>query len=425
MKNPVTGGWRLTLPVRPKQREPIELRAFLDRVARCSRETWSYAPASRDAERRPDRARERAATIAAAARCRADRLLQDWKEAHDRAHAYLAALGVPRGGARGARAATRPCARAVDAADGSRRGDAIARRCAHARELVRAAAAPGRRSRRPSLPRAGALGDARAGRRGRALPPRRRRATPPLARRAWSPSRSSAALAARLIGRAPAAGRHRRAARRSPRQRRAARLAVDARRAPPPASCCSAPGADPDHRRQRLHGERAAAPGRHAGSRSRSSSSSARSSAGSRSASGRRCSASACWRAAATASRSRACRRRSPRERRRRIDAGAARTAIVMPICERAGRARVRRPAGHPPLARSAPARSTHFHFFVLSDTHDPEHRGRARRRRGPLVPRGARLRPHLLPPPASARSSARAATSPTSAAAGARATAT
>ena len=43
VKNPVTGGWRLTFQVKPKKREPIELRAFLDEHGDALTETWSYA----------------------------------------------------------------------------------------------------------------------------------------------------------------------------------------------------------------------------------------------------------------------------------------------------------------------------------------------------------------------------------------------
>ncbi len=42
VKNPVTGGWRLTFQVRPKGREPVELRAFLDKGGDTLTETWSY-----------------------------------------------------------------------------------------------------------------------------------------------------------------------------------------------------------------------------------------------------------------------------------------------------------------------------------------------------------------------------------------------
>jgi glucans biosynthesis protein len=42
VKNPVTGGWRLTFQVRPKRKEPIELRAFLDKGTITLTETWSY-----------------------------------------------------------------------------------------------------------------------------------------------------------------------------------------------------------------------------------------------------------------------------------------------------------------------------------------------------------------------------------------------
>ncbi len=43
VKNPATGGWRLSFQARPKQREPIELRAFLDKGGQTLTETWSYA----------------------------------------------------------------------------------------------------------------------------------------------------------------------------------------------------------------------------------------------------------------------------------------------------------------------------------------------------------------------------------------------
>ncbi len=43
VKNPVTGGWRLTFQVRPKGRDPIELRAFLDKGGETLTETWSYS----------------------------------------------------------------------------------------------------------------------------------------------------------------------------------------------------------------------------------------------------------------------------------------------------------------------------------------------------------------------------------------------
>ena len=41
IKNPVTGGWRLTFQVRPKKKEPVELRAFLDKGGEALTETWS------------------------------------------------------------------------------------------------------------------------------------------------------------------------------------------------------------------------------------------------------------------------------------------------------------------------------------------------------------------------------------------------
>ena len=43
VKNPHTSGWRLTFQVRPKQREPLELRAYLDQGNTVLSETWSYA----------------------------------------------------------------------------------------------------------------------------------------------------------------------------------------------------------------------------------------------------------------------------------------------------------------------------------------------------------------------------------------------
>jgi len=42
VKNPVTGGWRLTFQARPKKREPLELRAFLEQDGEALTETWSY-----------------------------------------------------------------------------------------------------------------------------------------------------------------------------------------------------------------------------------------------------------------------------------------------------------------------------------------------------------------------------------------------
>jgi glucans biosynthesis protein len=42
LKNPNTGGWRLTFQVRPKRREPLELRAFIDEAGEALTETWSY-----------------------------------------------------------------------------------------------------------------------------------------------------------------------------------------------------------------------------------------------------------------------------------------------------------------------------------------------------------------------------------------------
>ncbi|HUI25125.1 MAG TPA: glucan biosynthesis protein, partial [Candidatus Kryptonia bacterium] len=42
VKNPFSGGWRLTFQVRPKKKEPVELRAFLDKGGETLTETWSY-----------------------------------------------------------------------------------------------------------------------------------------------------------------------------------------------------------------------------------------------------------------------------------------------------------------------------------------------------------------------------------------------
>lgn len=42
VKKPGTGEWRLTFQVRPKRKEPIELRAFLDKGDSTLTETWSY-----------------------------------------------------------------------------------------------------------------------------------------------------------------------------------------------------------------------------------------------------------------------------------------------------------------------------------------------------------------------------------------------
>jgi glucans biosynthesis protein len=41
VKNPVTGGWRLTFQIRPLKGDPVELRAFLDQGGNSLSETWS------------------------------------------------------------------------------------------------------------------------------------------------------------------------------------------------------------------------------------------------------------------------------------------------------------------------------------------------------------------------------------------------
>jgi len=43
VKNPHVDGWRLTFQIKPKRRDPIELRAFLDQGNETLTETWSYA----------------------------------------------------------------------------------------------------------------------------------------------------------------------------------------------------------------------------------------------------------------------------------------------------------------------------------------------------------------------------------------------
>ena len=41
VKNPVTGGWRLTFQIKPLRSDPVELRAFLDQGGNSLTETWS------------------------------------------------------------------------------------------------------------------------------------------------------------------------------------------------------------------------------------------------------------------------------------------------------------------------------------------------------------------------------------------------
>jgi len=43
VQNPSIGGWRLSFHVRPRTKEPIELRAFLEAGGQALTETWSYA----------------------------------------------------------------------------------------------------------------------------------------------------------------------------------------------------------------------------------------------------------------------------------------------------------------------------------------------------------------------------------------------
>ena len=42
IKNPVTGGWRLSFQVKPKTGKPLELRAFLEKGGSALTETWTY-----------------------------------------------------------------------------------------------------------------------------------------------------------------------------------------------------------------------------------------------------------------------------------------------------------------------------------------------------------------------------------------------
>ncbi|MGH7821093.1 MAG: glucan biosynthesis protein [Candidatus Binatia bacterium] len=42
IKNPITGGWRLSFQVRPKDDDPLDLRAFLQKGTDTLTETWSY-----------------------------------------------------------------------------------------------------------------------------------------------------------------------------------------------------------------------------------------------------------------------------------------------------------------------------------------------------------------------------------------------
>jgi glucans biosynthesis protein len=42
IRNPVTGGWRLVLQLKPPDDDPVELRAFLRHGANAVSETWSY-----------------------------------------------------------------------------------------------------------------------------------------------------------------------------------------------------------------------------------------------------------------------------------------------------------------------------------------------------------------------------------------------
>ena len=74
-----------------------------------------------------------------------------------------------------------------------------------------------------------------------------------------------------------------------------------------------------------------------------------------------------------------------------------------MPICNEDVGARVRGPARDLRVAGAHAASCAHFDFFVLSDTQRSRHARRRSRRLACAVPRGRRLRSHLLslaPPP-------------------------
>jgi glucans biosynthesis protein len=42
-KNPVTGGWRVTFQIKPRDERPVELRAYLKHRGNVLTETWSSA----------------------------------------------------------------------------------------------------------------------------------------------------------------------------------------------------------------------------------------------------------------------------------------------------------------------------------------------------------------------------------------------
>jgi glucans biosynthesis protein len=42
VKNPATGGWRLSFQLRPLRNDPVELRAYLAEGDNVLTETWSY-----------------------------------------------------------------------------------------------------------------------------------------------------------------------------------------------------------------------------------------------------------------------------------------------------------------------------------------------------------------------------------------------
>ena len=193
-----------------------------------------------------------------------DRLLQDWKQAHERALAYLAALGVPR-----ARARRRWRAQAVERAvhrapTGSPDGDAIAETLRALRALLvgarsrSIAGAAARRHRRVRSPGACAAADGAV-----ASDAARRRAAAACARSpvvdaaAHPPPMVPERIERRFVRRlfdACRGGAARAGAARAHASSRAAAPppAVDPRRAPPPPAARRS-WSDPEHRRQRLH----------------------------------------------------------------------------------------------------------------------------------------------------------------------------
>ena len=354
-----TGGWRLTFQIAPEEATSrSSCGPICDQGGEALTETWSYCchPVSHGGGRTAgggaaETCAHRGSPFGRPGCCRIG-------EARTSAPArYLAALGrrddgdvrrlaadaVPTRGSRAwergstAMRATLAALRGSSQRDRAR-GDAVRARSSHWR--LRASSSRVRR-RRVDCP--GACGDA--------CPCDRR------------PMRSRADRAA--VPGATCDGDLRRATPR-PRAVRAAALRRRSARACPwtrvahrRRACCSCSSCwFPTRHRQRLHGERAAAPAAARGSRWRSSSSSARSSAGSRSGSGPRCSASARSSRGAIASRSRGPGGRRPAE--------PASTTTASPHRDRHADLRTSRSTrvfaglrAHPPLARAHRRAST------------------------------------------------------------------